>query len=264
MANKPPVLMAILNLTPDSFFDGGKFTDLDAALAQARHMVCEGADILDIGAESTRPGFEAITAEEELARLVPVLEALKGEVSIPISVDTYKAEVARVAIEAGASIINDVWGLQRDAAMAAVIAENNVKAIIMHNRFDGADANVDILDDMKRWFKTSLTLARQAGIRESDIILDPGIGFGKTFEQNLTVLAHLDQLKALGYPVLMGLSRKRFIGEILDTPVDQRLFGTLSANLASISQGIDIIRVHDIKAHREVIDVWMAIDARRT
>ena len=259
-----PKIMAILNITPDSFSDGGEFNEVDAALAQAKRCADEGADIIDIGAESTRPGAKAVSEKEELARVLPVLEALKSEINLPISIDSYKANVARAALKAGASIINDVWGLQCDEKMAAVAAEAECSVIIMHNRFDGADETTDILDDMDRWFDVSLKFARNAGIRENKITLDPGIGFGKTFKQNLIILAHLERLKSRGYPLLMGLSRKRFIGAILDAETDERLFGTLSANLSSILDGVDIIRVHDVKPHREAIDILMAIDAERT
>lgn len=261
---KRPLIMAILNVTPDSFSDGGAFNEVNAAVTQAKRCVEEGADIIDIGAESTRPGAKPVSAEEELARVLPVLSALKNELTKPISIDTYKAQVAKAAIENGASIINDVWGLQRDKQMADVAAQTDAQVIIMHNRFDGANENIDILNDMDRWFDTSLALAKKSGIRDENITLDPGIGFGKTFKQNLIVLAHLKRLKNHGYPVLMGLSRKRFIGAILNVEADQRLFGTLSANLSSIMDGVDAIRVHDVKPHREAIDIWMAIDAERT
>lgn len=259
-----PAIMAILNITPDSFSDGGQFNDVGAAVWQAKKCAEEGADILDIGAESTRPGAIPVPGEEELVRLVPVLEALQSEINIPVSVDTHKSHVARVAIEAGASIINDVWGLQRDTDMAGVVAETGARIVIMHNRFDGADDTIDILEDMDHWFDMALSLANQHGISDDKIILDPGIGFGKSFDQNLIVLANLDRIKKHGYPVLMGLSRKRFIGAILDLEVDKRLFGTLSANLHCIREGVEIIRVHDVKPHSEAIDIMMAIDAKRT
>lgn len=260
---KRPQIMGILNVTPDSFSDGGAFNAPEHALEQARRMEAEGADILDIGAESTRPGHEAVTVEDECARLGPIFDALSGNVSIPISIDTYKAETAKFALERGAKIINDVWGLQRDLDLADVAADHECDVIIMHNRFDGIDGTIDILDDMERWFARSLEIARKAGIKEDRIVLDPGIGFGKDFDQNIKVLANLDHVKRHGFPVLMGLSRKRFLGAILNAEVDERLFGTLSANLLSIYEGISIIRVHDVKPHREVIDVFMQIDAAR-
>lgn len=259
-----PRIMAILNVTPDSFSDGGAFDAPERALEQARRCVAEGADILDIGAESTRPGSKAVSEEEERGRLEPIFAALKGEIAIPLSIDTYKASIAEWAVGQGASIINDVWGLQRDPNMAGVVAACGADVIIMHNRFDGADETVDILSDMDRWFETSLELAQQQGIDEGKITLDPGIGFGKTFQQNLTILANLDRLQHYGFPLLMGLSRKRFLGEILKAEVDERLFGTLSANLFSVFKGVEIIRVHDVKPHREAIDVIMQIDAARS
>lgn len=264
MLRRRPKLMAILNVTPDSFSDGGRFNSADKALEQAHRLTAEGADILDIGAESTRPGSDPVTEVEELRRLQPVFAALKGAIALPLSIDTYKANVARTAMAAGASIINDVWGLQRDAAMAAVVAETGADVMIMHNRVEGADETIDILDDMDRWFDRSLALARKANIPDDKITLDPGIGFGKTFHQNLIVLANLERLKARGYPLLIGLSRKRFIGAILDAEVNDRLFGTLGANLFTLAHGADIIRVHDVKPHREALAVWMAIDAERS
>lgn len=259
-----PKIMAILNVTPDSFSDGGAFNNVNAAVTQAKRCVDDGADIIDIGAESTRPGATPVSAEQELVRVMPVLQALQNNIAVPISIDTYKADVARAAIENGASIINDVWGLQRDRDMADVAAETGSEVIIMHNRFEGADETINILEDMDRWFDASLNLATKSGVLHEKITLDPGIGFGKTFKQNLIVLAHLQHLKNRGYPILMGLSRKRFIGAILDVEADQRLYGTLAANLSSIMDGADIIRVHDVQPHREAIDIWMAIDAERT
>ena len=260
---KRPQIMGILNVTPDSFSDGGAFDEPEHALEQARLMQAEGADILDIGAESTRPGHEAVSVEDECERLGPIFDALAGRIQIPISIDTYKAETARFALSRGAKIINDVWGLQRDPDMANVAAGHDCDVVIMHNRFDGIDGSIDILADMDRWFERSLELARKAGIKEERIVLDPGIGFGKDFDQNIKVLANLDCVKRYGFPVLMGLSRKRFLGAILNAEADERLFGTLSANLLSIYEGISIIRVHDVKPHREAIDVFMQIDAAR-
>ena len=260
---KRPQIMGILNVTPDSFSDGGAFNAPDHALEQARLMEEERADILDIGAESTRPGHEAVSVEEECARLGPIFDALAGNVGIPISIDTYKAKTAKFALGRGAKIINDVWGLQRDLDLASVAADHECDVVIMHNRFDGIDGKIDIFDDMERWFAHSLEIARKAGIKEERIVLDPGIGFGKDFDQNIKVLANLDHVKRYGFPVLMGLSRKRFLGAILNAEVDERLFGTLSANLLSIYEGVSIIRVHDVKPHREAIDVFMQIDAAR-
>lgn len=260
---KRPQIMGILNVTPDSFSDGGAFNAPEHALEQARLMEAEGADILDIGAESTRPGHEAVSVEDECARLGPIFDALADNIQLPISIDTYKAETARFALGRGARIINDVWGLQRDLDLAQVAADHDTDVVIMHNRFDGIDGTIDILDDMDRWFTHSLDLAYKAGIKAERIVLDPGIGFGKDFDQNLKVLANLDCVKRYAFPVLMGLSRKRFLGAILNAEVDQRLFGTLSANLLSIYEGVSIIRVHDVRPHREAIDVFMQIDAAR-
>ncbi|MEP1441931.1 MAG: dihydropteroate synthase [Hyphomicrobiales bacterium] len=261
---KRPQIMGILNVTPDSFSDGGAFDAPEYALKHALLMEAEGADILDIGAESTRPGHETVSAEDECARLGPIFDALAGNIHTPISIDTYKAKTAGFALERGAKIINDVWGLQRDPEIAQVAASHDTDVVIMHNRFDGIDGKIDILDDMDRWFTTSLERAHKAGIKDQRIVLDPGIGFGKDFDQNLKVLANLDCVKRYGFPVLMGLSRKRFLGAILNAEVDERLFGTLSANLLSIYEGISIIRVHDVRPHREAIDVFMQIDAARS
>lgn len=264
LPEKRPAIMAILNVTPDSFSDGGRFDMIDNALAQARRMIADGADILDIGAESTRPGSKPVSVEEELARLLPVLDALRGDAGVPVSVDTYKAHVAQAATENGAEIINDVWGLQHDLEMARVVAETGVRVVIMHNRFEGADGAINIFDDMARWFETSLGLARQYGVEDDKIIFDPGIGFAKTFKQNLAILGNLDRIRAYGFPVLMGLSRKKFLGKILgNADVDERLFGTLAANFLSIMNGVDMVRVHDVKPHFDMIRTLMAIDAAR-
>ncbi len=258
-------IMGILNVTPDSFSDGGAFNSSENALNQALKMQEEGADIIDIGAESTRPGATPVTKDEEKERLIPIFNTLKDRVTLPFSIDTYKADIADFALQNGASIINDVWGFQRDEKMAHIAAEHNVETIIMHNRFEGTDETIDIWDDIRRWFDTSLKLADQAGMNEKNIILDPGIGFGKTFHQNLVILARLDELKKLyGFRILMGLSRKRFIGALLNAETDERLFGTLSANLYAIMEGADIVRVHDIKPHRDALTLWEAIDAEKT
>lgn len=251
--------MAILNITPDSFSDGGRFDTVETAFEQAKLCAEEGADILDLGAESTRPGHEPISVEEELSRLLPVLYKIKGWIDLPISVDTYKAEVAKAAFNHGASIINDVWGLQRDPAMPDTVAALGTDVIIMHNRFEGADESIDIFDDMDRWFDKALRDAEKAGIQKDKIILDPGIGFGKVFEQNLQVLNNLHCVTKYGTRTLMGLSRKRFLGAILDAEVGDRLFGTLTANITSLLAGIDIIRVHDVKPHFEALKVMQAI-----
>lgn len=237
-------VMGILNVTPDSFSDGGRYFDVERALAHAREMAAQGADILDIGAESTRPGHVPVPADEELRRLLPVVRAVASEVNLPISVDTYKAEVAEAAIREGAHIINDVWGLKRDPAMAATAARLKVPVILMHNRETPAER--DAVGVMLRELQQSIALARRAGIREEDIILDPGIGFGKTYKQNLQVMRRLRDVRAMGYPVLLGTSRKSMIGRTLNVPVDQRVEGTAATVAFGVAQGVDIVRVHDV------------------
>lgn len=246
------LVMGILNVTADSFSDGGKWNTLDRALRHALEMVEAGADIVDIGAESSRPGFVPISAEEETERLLPFLRHIVPELSVPVSVDTFKAETADAAISAGANIINDIWGLQYDAepgAMAAVAAKHEVPVIVMHNR---ADTNYtgDIVDAMKQFFRKSIGRALTAGVKREHLILDPGIGFGKTTEQNLHVLRHLARLKEIDgrpYPMLLGVSRKSFIGNTLDLPVGDRLEGTIAATVVGQLAGVEIHRVHDVQ-----------------
>jgi dihydropteroate synthase len=253
-----PLVMGIVNVTPDSFSDGGLFRATDHAVAHAREHVAQGADIVDIGGESTRPGAVAVSGEDELARIVPVLEGLKGSLSVPISVDTYKADVARRAAALGATIVNDVWGLQRDPAMADVVAETGASVIIMHNR-ESADANLDIMDDIRAFFDRSLALAARAGIADDAIVLDPGIGFGKTGPQNRIVLRRLPELLGHGLPLLIGLSRKSLLGRILDKPPEQRLAGTIAGNMIAMMGGADIIRVHDVAPHNDAARVIEAV-----
>ena len=248
------LIMGIVNVTPDSFSDGGQFLKPDKALAQARRIEAEGADIIDVGAESTRPGAVEITAEEELARLVPVLQPLVQATSLPISVDTYKAAVAREALRLGASMVNDVGGLQRDPEMAAVVAEYQVPVVIMHNQEDTVYES-DLMEALSCFFEKSLQIAHSAGVLKSNIILDPGIGFGKTFEHNIEVLRRLKELESLGYPLLLGVSRKSVIGHILDLPPQERLEGTLAAHVLGIQQGVAVLRVHDVAAHRRAVRV---------
>ena len=253
-------LMGILNVTPDSFSDGGRFEARDAAIAQAQKLVADGADIVDLGAESTRPGHTPITAEEEIRRLAPLLDALLTEVDAPFSIDTYKAETARYAVARGVCVINDVWGLQRDPAMADTVAETGAAVVVMHNR-DNVDPALDIVADMKRFFDRSLDLARQAGILRAHVMLDPGIGFGKTKEQNLAALRATDRLAAeFGLPVLIGVSRKSLFGLLIGADVDARLIGTIAANLATLARGARIFRVHDVAEHRAAFAVWDAIE----
>lgn len=251
-------IMGILNITPDSFSDGGKYINLDNAVKHAKEMLEEGADILDIGGESTRPGSEQVAKEEELNRVLPVIKRLVNEVNVPISVDTYKAYVAEKVLEAGAHIINDVWGLQRDEDMASVIAKYNVPVVIMHNQL-GTKYDVDIIEAISNFFKESIDIAIRAGIKKDKIILDPGIGFGKTPEQNIHVMSRLEELNELGYPILLGTSRKSMIGKILDLPSNERVEGTLSTSVIGIMKGIDIIRVHDIKENLRTVKVTDAI-----
>lgn len=240
------LVMGILNVTPDSFSDGGRFDSVDRAVHHALAMVGEGADILDIGAESTRPGHEVVPEGVEIARLVPVLAALKGRIKCPISVDTTKAKVAEAALEVGASIVNDVWGFQKDPALAEMAASYQAGVVLMHNRA-AIDPMIDIMDDMLQFLDRSLSIAVKAGIPLSRIALDPGIGFGKTLEQNLQSIAHLERLNVLGCSILVGASRKSMIGKIIDSTTDERLPGTLALHTTAILRGADIIRVHDVK-----------------
>ncbi|MGZ0186618.1 MAG: dihydropteroate synthase [Alphaproteobacteria bacterium] len=256
----PTLLMGILNVTPDSFSDGGQFDGVEAACAQATRMTDEGADIIDIGGESTRPGHLPVPAKLEAQRVLPVIEHVaKG--TLPVSIDTYKAKTARLALAAGATIINDVWGLQNDAEMAPVIAEFGVPVICMHNR-EAVDPTLDILSDVMAFLERSLIIARKAGIPEHRIILDPGFGFGKTFAQSLHLLRNLETLSTLGRPLLIGLSRKGFIGHYSGEKVTpNRLAGTLAANMLAITTGYAaIIRVHDVKPHRQMLDMREAFD----
>ncbi len=239
-------VMGILNVTPDSFSDGGKYNNVASAVAQAKKMVAEGAKIIDVGGESTRPGYERISDEDEIGRIVPVIQALLAEVPAIISVDTYKANVARAAIEAGAHIINDIWGAKAEPAIAQVAAQLNVPIILMHNRENqnyGADFWVTAQADLEE----SITIARKAGVPDHHIILDPGIGFAKTTAQNIEMMQHLDDLVAIGYPVLLATSRKSMIGNVLKLPVEERLEGTSATVVYGIEKGCHMIRVHDVK-----------------
>lgn len=260
--------MGIINATPDSFSGDGLLESgvpgttnwLEKALEQARHFVSVGADILDIGGESTRPGAQQVDAQAEAERVLPVIRAIASELDVLISIDTYKAEVAEAALQAGAHIVNDVWGLHADAALADVVARRQAPVILMHNRSSWAHAEIkeklggryvgipyeNLLVDIKRELLESVALAHEAGIPDKAIILDPGIGFGKTVEQNLSLINNLDEIRALGYPILLGPSRKSFIGYTLDLPPDQRLEGTLAAIAIGIEKGADIVRVHDV------------------
>jgi len=252
------LVMGILNVTPDSFSDGGRYNQIDVAIRHAEEMVAAGADIIDIGGESTRPGHSPVGAEEELKRVVPVVEALhRAMPHVPLSVDTYKAVVARESLQAGAHIINDVWGFKADTEMAAVAAQFDCPAIIMHNRYDrNYNALIqDVTDDLLE----SVRIARDAGVRDDNIILDPGIGFAKDYEENLKVMQSLDELVYLGFPVLLGTSRKRFIRTTLDLPVDELVFGTAATVALGIAQGCQIVRVHDVKEIKQTVQMCDAI-----
>ena len=257
-ARSRKTLMGILNVTPDSFSDGGRFNAPERALAQAKKLVADGADIIDVGAESTRPGHTPISAEEEWARLEPLLAPLIDEVNAPISIDTYKAATARRAIELGIVVVNDVWGLQHDEAMADTIAEAGAAVVVMHNRSD-VDPALDIIADLRRFFDRSLELATRAGIPNERVMLDPGIGFGKTKEQNLAALAATTGLQDYGLPILIGISRKSIFGALLGATVDGRLIGTIAANLVTAMYGAKIFRVHDPAEHRAAFKVLDAI-----
>jgi len=239
-------VMGILNVTPDSFSDGGKYNNVEAAVAQAKKMVADGAKIIDVGGESTRPGYERISDEDEIARIVPVIQALVAEVPAVISVDTYKANVARAAIEAGAHIINDIWGAQAEPEIAQVAADLNVPIILMHNR-DNTNYGTDFWMTAKADLEKSIAVARNAGIPDNHIILDPGIGFAKTTAQNIEMMQHLEDLVAMGYPVLLATSRKSMIGNVLKLPVEERIEGTGATIVYGIEKGCHMIRVHDVK-----------------
>ncbi|WP_456272800.1 dihydropteroate synthase [Bacillus sp. AK031] len=253
---KRTLLMGILNITPDSFSDGGKFNAVEQAVKRAKEMVSQGADIIDVGGESTRPGHEPVTEEEEIARVCPVIEALTKEVAVPISIDTYKAETARRALEAGAHIINDVWGAKKEPEIAAVAAEFKAPIILMHNR-DNMDYG-DFISDVLQDIGGSIDIAIKSGIPRENIILDPGIGFVKDLKLNLEMMRKLDMLVDLGYPVLLGTSRKRMIGAILDLPVEERMEGTGATVCFGIQKGCQIVRVHDV---REIKRMAVMMDA---
>jgi dihydropteroate synthase len=255
-------VMGIVNVTPDSF-SGDGLMDVATAVAQARQMELDGADLIDVGGESTRPetwSGSGLPVEEELARVLPVVEAVVAAVRIPVSIDTYKAAVAEHALDAGASLVNDVWALRRDPAMAATIARRGAPIVLMHNNPAGDYG--DLIRDIATWLEESIHLARSAGIPEGRIILDPGIGFGKTREQNLEIIRRLPELRQLGYPLLLGPSRKSFIGKTLDLPVGERLEGTAAAVALSIAGRADIVRVHDVKAMVRVARMADAILGR--
>ena len=254
--------MGVLNVTPDSFSDGGQFDTPERALAQARRMIAEGADIIDIGAESTRPyGAEPVSAEEELERLQPVVADVVS-LGVPVSIDSMKSAVVARALDAGATMANDVWGLQRDPEMAQVIAVHGAPVIVMHNR-DRADPAIDIMADISAFFALSLDIAAKAGVRIGNIVLDPGIGFGKTPEQSMTALARLDELRAFGRPILVGASRKRFISTVSPSEPQQRLGGSIAAHLIAAQNGAKIIRSHDVAETVQALRLATAIWDKR-
>ncbi len=238
-------IMGILNVTPDSFSDGGLHNDIDSAVRRAKEMVKQGADIIDVGGESTRPGHTAVEVLDEIQRVVPVIERLSKEIKVPISVDTSKAAVAEKALQAGAHIVNDVWGLQREPAIADLASKYDAGLIMMHNKKD--THYKDLMSDIIRYLRSSIEIAHKAGLGRENLIIDPGIGFGKTLEQNLEVMRRLRELKSLNLPVILGTSRKSLIGNVLDVPVEERLEGTAATITLGIANGVDIIRVHDIK-----------------
>jgi dihydropteroate synthase len=258
-----PAVMGVLNVTPDSFSDGGQFVAPERALAQARRMIAEGADIIDIGAESTRPygAAEPVTADEELKRLQPILAEVVA-LGIPVSIDSMKSAVVAWALDAGAVIANDVWGLQRDPDMASLLAARQSPVIVMHNR-DHADAGVDIMQDIAAFFTRSLEIAATAGISRENIVLDPGIGFGKTPEQSITALARLNELEVFGLPLLVGASRKRFISSVTPSEPYQRLGGSIAAHLIAAEGGARLIRTHDVSETVQALRVAAAIRDRR-
>ncbi len=245
---KRTYIMGILNITPDSFSDGGKFNNIELALERAKQMEMEGADIIDIGGESTRPGHKPITEQEELERIIPVIGTLVRHINVPISVDTYRSKVAERALDTGASFINDIWGLKRDIRMASIASHYKVPCCLMHNKDNTNYNNLieDILDDLKE----SINIALNAGVDDKNIIVDPGIGFGKDYEQNLTVMRNLERFSELGYPVLLGTSRKSMIGNALNLKVDERLEGTIATTVIGIMKKCAFVRVHDVKENK--------------
>ena len=250
-------IMGILNVTPDSFSDGGRFNTLDTALRHAEEMVADGADILDVGGESTRPGHTQITDAEEIERVVPVIRSLKSHFDIPVSIDTYKSTVARAALEAGADLVNDIWGFKYDPHMAKLTAEYQAACCLMHNR--NAAEYQNFLEDFMNDMQECIRIAKEAGIPDDKIILDPGVGFGKNYEMNLEIIQKVGKMQELGYPVLLGTSRKSVIGLTLDLPSDQREEGTLATTVYGMLNGCSFVRVHDVKANKRAIAMTEAI-----
>lgn len=255
-------VMGILNVTPDSFSDGGKFNTIENALEQAGKMIEQGVDIIDIGGESTRPGYTYVEIEDEINRVVPIIKAIKGKFNVAISIDTYKGRVAEAAIESGADLINDIWGLKKDPYMVEVAGRYNIPCCLMHNR-EVAEYKGDIIEEMKEDLQESIDLALNAGVSKENIMLDPGIGFVKTYEQNIEVMNRLEELNDLGYPVLLGTSRKSMIGIALDLPAAERVEGTLATTSIGIMKGCDFIRVHDVLENKRVCLMTDAIIRRK-
>lgn len=253
-------IMGILNVTPDSFSDGGKYNHLDAALFHAEEMLRDGADIIDIGGESTRPGHTVITDQEEISRVVPVIEAVKSRFDVPVSIDTYKGAVAEAALKAGADLVNDIWGFKHDKKVADLTAQYKATCCLMHNRHKAVYD--DFLSDLVKDMEECIKIAREAGVSDDRIILDPGVGFGKTYEMNLEAIHHVDVLHQLGFPILLGTSRKSVIGLTLDLPADQRVEGTVATTVIGVMKGCAFVRVHDIKENKRAIQMTEAILGR--
>lgn len=245
---KRTYIMGILNVTPDSFSDGGKFNSLEKAIEHAKEMVKLGADIIDVGGESTRPNYTYVEEDDEIRRVVPIIEALKKEFDVPISIDTYKASVAEAAIKSGATLINDIWGFKRDKNMAKIAAKYDVACCLMHNRKNCNYNN--LMEDIIKDLKESVDVALEAGVKKENIILDPGIGFAKNYEENLETMNKLEKITALGYPVLLGTSRKSMIGNALNLPSEERVEGTVATTVIGIMKGCNFIRVHDVKENK--------------
>ena len=250
-------VMGILNVTPDSFSDGGSYTSIDKAMEQTEKMIQQGADIIDVGGESTRPGHVQIGDEEEIKRVVPVIREIKKKFDIPVSIDTYKSAVAKAALEAGADLLNDIWGFRYDEKMAELAAKYDVPVCLMHNR-DNLDYD-DFMEEVKKDLQISLDIAEKYGVKKENIMLDPGVGFGKTYEQNLMVMNHLEEIVDMGYPVLLGTSRKSVIGLTLDLPVDEREEGTLATSVLGAIKGCQFVRVHDVEKNVRALKMTDAI-----
>ena len=251
---KKTYIMGILNVTPDSFSDGGSYTNIELAVKHAKEMIEEGADIIDVGGESTRPGHKFVSDEEEINRVTPIIKILKNEIHVPISIDTYKSQVAEEVLKLGVDMVNDIWGLTYDEDMANVIGKYDASVCIMHNQ-EGTDYEKDIIESIKDFLQNSIDRALKAGVKKDKIVLDPGIGFGKTFEQNLEVLRRLNELKTLGYPILLGTSRKSVLGNIVGCEPKERVEATVATTVCGIRDGVDIVRVHDVKENLQAAKI---------